>query len=135
VLSRRYSLVKPRRIKKIPCGALCEAGGENPTHPEGRGGENPDPPKREREQEQRQPTHPAGRERNLPAKISHLVGFYVHGILPARQILPARPPFFSWKVPAITISLTMVDVCSLVSWWQNWRWRARLYEQNGSCTN
>ncbi len=45
---------------------------------------------------------------NLPAKISHLVGFYVHGILPARQILPARPPFFSWKVPAITVSLLTV---------------------------
>jgi hypothetical protein len=36
------------------------AGSERtPTHPEERGGENPDPPRREREQEQRHPNHPA----------------------------------------------------------------------------
>ncbi len=26
--------MKPKRIKKIPCGALCEAGEGTPTHPE-----------------------------------------------------------------------------------------------------
>jgi hypothetical protein len=89
VSSRRPSPVKPRRAKKIPAGLSERRGERTPTHPEERGNKNRDT----------RPTQPGRRERNLPAKISHLVRFYARGMLAARQMLPARPPFFPGKCP------------------------------------